>query len=523
MPGSLSVVHPQRARSAVVAVWVFVTSFSGCARHDPPGAIEEEPAASVEVVASTPPLTKTTQAPSTSAPASLPRSGELPIGPEYEVPTEGAPQVAAIARPVWIYDGPDFSFKRVGYLQPGMKLSRAEKIVTKGPRCRGGWVRVAPRGFLCMNSEVTTDLTHPIVVAYAHQAKRGEPLPYAYGRVRNQLAVRYAKAPTIREQHQTEGADLAGHLAQSSRLNQITAAGQPEPLPPFLESGQILPKAQNVTHRARHGAHRGFGSAHSSFAFFGVYDIHNRLFGLSTDLDLVPLDRLSLATVTRIHGGPVADLPAGIVRGAPTPRFRLEGERLVQDGHFEAYETLSLTGNSRDELLEAQDGWWVHGKAVHLVKKRSSWPGFLKETDTMKWIDVSLRDQTLVAYEGHRAAFVTRVSTGAGGEGDPETTHATIKGMYKIQSKHTTATMSGDRTEGNDYELSDVPYVQYFHHDYALHAAYWHEGFGTPRSHGCVNLTPRDAAWLFEWTEPKVPAEWHGQETNGEGTLVFIH
>jgi hypothetical protein len=447
----------------------------------------------------------------------------MPIGPEYEVASKGAPLVAAIARPVWIHDGPETSFKRLGYLNPGMTLRRAEQPVVRTPRCRGGWYRVAPRGFLCMNSEVTSDLTHPVVVAYSRQARRGEPLPYLYGRVRNQLAARYAKVPSLQEQRRTEGDKLDEHLSGVSRLNQIGITGPPSPRPSFLAGGQFLPKAKNVTHQGRVGPHRGFGAAHSSFAFFEVYEVHNRLFGLSTDLDLVPLDRLTLASPSKIHGGPIPDLPAGIVQKGPTPRFRFEGDRPVQDGMLDAYETVALTGNSRNEFLELPGGGWVHGKALYVVPKRTSWPGFLKEGDERKWIDVSLREQTLVAYEGRRAVYVTRVSTGVGGEGDPETSHATIKGMYRVQSKHVTATMSGDRAEGSDYSLSDVPYVLYFHHDYALHAAYWHEKFGTPRSHGCVNLPPLDAAWLFEWTDPPLPPEWHGIEANGEGTLVFTH
>lgn len=521
MPVYASAVHRQHA-----LLGLFVALCAGCARHEPPGlAGDEEPSSSVTVVA---PGAAPVKAPAPSASASAPRpsppaEGELPIGPEYEAQPDEGPLVAAVARPVWIFEGPEFSFRRVGYLHPGMTLRRAEKPVATGRRCKGGWYRVAPRGFLCLNGEVTSDLSNPVVAAYAHQARRGEPLPYVYGRVQSHLAFRYAKAPTLREQHETEGEGLDEHLSRISRLNQMTVTGPPEPLPPFLGANQILPKAQNVTHRARHGAHRGVGGGRSSFAFLGVYDVSNRLFGLSTDLDLVPLDRLKLATVTKIHGGAIDDLPAAVTLRPFTPRMRLDGDRFVQDGTLDAYETLSLTGQTRDDMHETRDGFWVFGKSVYPFRKRTSWPGFLKDGDTMKWIDVSLRDQTLVAYEGHRAVFATRVSTGAGGEGDPETTHATVKGMYRVQAKHVTATMSGDRTEGNDYELADVPYVQYFHHDYALHAAYWHEGFGTPRSHGCVNLTPRDAAWVFDWTDPKLPAEWHGLEANGEGTLVFIH
>ena len=81
------------------------------------------------------------------------------------------------------------------------------------------------------------------------------------------------------------------------------------------------------------------------------------------------------------------------------------------------------------------------------------------------------------------------------------------------------------RGEGT-FQLRDVPYIQYFESGYALHAAYWHDVFGTPRSHGCVNLAPVDAHRVFFWTEPAVPEAWHGVNTGddaGEGTLVVIH
>ncbi|APR78036.1 Hypothetical protein A7982_03383 [Minicystis rosea] len=81
------------------------------------------------------------------------------------------------------------------------------------------------------------------------------------------------------------------------------------------------------------------------------------------------------------------------------------------------------------------------------------------------------------------------------------------------------------RGEGT-FALRDVPYIQYFESGYALHAAYWHDVFGTPRSHGCVNLAPVDAHRIFFWTEPSVPPGWHGVNTGedtGEGTLVVIH
>jgi lipoprotein-anchoring transpeptidase ErfK/SrfK len=81
------------------------------------------------------------------------------------------------------------------------------------------------------------------------------------------------------------------------------------------------------------------------------------------------------------------------------------------------------------------------------------------------------------------------------------------------------------RGEGT-FQLRDVPYIQYFESGYALHAAYWHDVFGTPRSHGCVNLSPVDAHRLFLWTDPAVPEGWHAINTGeemGEGTTVIVH
>ena len=81
------------------------------------------------------------------------------------------------------------------------------------------------------------------------------------------------------------------------------------------------------------------------------------------------------------------------------------------------------------------------------------------------------------------------------------------------------------RGEGT-FQLRDVPYIQYFESGYAIHAAYWHDVFGTPRSHGCVNLSPVDAHRMFLWTDPPVPEGWHAINTGeemGEGTTVIIH
>ncbi|PIE05665.1 MAG: L,D-transpeptidase, partial [Sorangium cellulosum] len=171
--------------------------------------------------------------------------------------------------------------------------------------------------------------------------------------------------------------------------------------------------------------------------------------------------------------------------------------------------------------LETHDGTFLReGQRVVVVPQIKNVPGWAKKG--RKWIDISILRQSLVAYEGTRAVFATLVSTGADGLGDPEETHSTVRGTFVIHTKHVTSTMDNDE-EGDVYDLRDVPYVQYFNQGYALHGAYWHDSFGVPRSHGCINLSPADASWLFAWTEPYVPKGWHGRLQLRGGTMVYIH
>ena len=129
-------------------------------------------------------------------------------------------------------------------------------------------------------------------------------------------------------------------------------------------------------------------------------------------------------------------------------------------------------------------------------------------TDTDKWVIVSITQGTLVAYQGRQPLFTTLVSPGAGGVPiagkDPVKMSTTPLGVFRIAFKHRAATMSPEQGEDRSFWIADVPHTQYFSAPFALHTAYWHENFGEPMSAGCINLSPRDGAWLFDWTEPRV-------------------
>jgi lipoprotein-anchoring transpeptidase ErfK/SrfK len=199
---------------------------------------------------------------------------------------------------------------------------------------------------------------------------------------------------------------------------------------------------------------------------------------------------------------------------------RDERGRMTPAGTASYREAIALTGRREGLYQEARDGTWIEAADLRVVGPMTRAPVWA--TEGKRWIDVSILEQSLVAYEGTRPVYVTLVSTGAGGIGDPKTTHATVQGAFLIHTKHVTTTMDGDET-GDEFDLRDVPFVQYFHEGYALHTAYWHDDFGTPRSHGCVNLAPKDAAWLFQFTNPEVPAGWHGALSLRGGTVVYTH
>lgn len=135
-----------------------------------------------------------------------------------------------------------------------------------------------------------------------------------------------------------------------------------------------------------------------------------------------------------------------------------------------------------------------------------------------KWISVDLDHQRAYAWEGDKLLKKFAISSG-------KARTPTVTGVFRIRAKVSSQTMEGGSVaEGDYYYLPNVQWVQYFYQDYALHGAYWHNKFGTPTSHGCVNLTNSDAKWLFDWTSPTVSYRgWHFMDSANPGTLVIVH
>ncbi len=339
-----------------------------------------------------------------------------------------------------------------------------------------------------------------------------------------------------------------------------------DPPPFWLETGQRkipnvsgfeVPQASIFANRVRR---------HTGLAFIGAFqappEFGSRRFAVTVDMRLLPIDKVKPEVASAFHGVELKDdltLPVAFAKpcnpnakGTPRPcvhTYRDEDGTLKRTTDvLPTRQFLALTGIQRktkgERFLQTKAGTWVRAKEVGVAVVPMEWPQAAIKGE--RWIDVSIEDQTLTLWEGKKPVFVTLVSTGQDGMEDPKTTRSTPRGLFRIKSKHITTTMdsnersavsggaapdahAGESATGDDkhagaFELRDVPYVQYFQDGYALHSAYWHDHFGIPRSHGCINLAPIDALRVFRFTEPAVPEGWHGTNVEqGKGTTVIVH
>jgi hypothetical protein len=172
-----------------------------------------------------------------------------------------------------------------------------------------------------------------------------------------------------------------------------------------------------------------------------------------------------------------------------------------------------------DRFWQIGEGRWIAAGNLAEVMITEPPEGVLRDNRVHagfdQWIDVDLGEQTLVAYRGTVPVFATLVSSG---KGSP-----TPRGNYPIWAKVASMTMANQDYEDKPYMVEHVPWVLLFQGHNALHGAYWHDRFGHRRSHGCVNLSPRDARWLFEWVSPTLPLGWTGYIPGDLDRSVVVH
>jgi hypothetical protein len=456
-------------------------------------------------------------------------------------------KIAALAWDARVYEEPRRSSTLLGYVRAGGIVAAADSP-TPGDGCGGEWRAVSPVGYVCIEPDnATLDLEAPLVVALSsHRPDLSEPLPYMYGIVRHNGPL-YSRLPTRAEAQNSEW-HLHSHLRRwlaaedgASFRYDYWLRGKSEPSPPasvlwetqetrevpdWLADGKLAPgNLSGLKHRD--DLVIGTTKDHDGFALIDTAVLDGRRYGITTDLVAFPVDRMRPIAGSDFHGYRIPediDFPFALVRHDGAPTFVLRGSSMVQSRDHARRGPVRLTGQQRvfegSFYFETTDGTWMSDRFVSRVDAVRRMPKWA--VDGERWIDVSIAKQVLVAYEGTKPVYATLVSTGEAGLADPETSKSTVQGAFRIFAKHLTTTMSSE-VVGEEFELKDIPYVQYFEDGYALHAAYWHDDFGTPRSHGCINLSPEDARWLFSWTEPQVPRGWHGVRSARSGSVVDVH
>ena len=153
--------------------------------------------------------------------------------------------------------------------------------------------------------------------------------------------------------------------------------------------------------------------------------------------------------------------------------------------------------------VELRNGRWMKRTAL-AIPSRQAPPSSVRPGE--RWIDVDIEQQVVVAYEGATPLFATLVSTGRNTRQSK-----TPVGVFQLWVKLDYSDMDDlERTDVDEnYAIQDVPWVQFFRGSYGFHAAFWHNDFGRRRSHGCINLSPADARYLFQFTHPVLPPGWN--------------
>lgn len=461
---------------------------------------------------------------------------------------EPGPRIYSRAQRTWIQEAPNERSRHLGYLRSGASSPTSKEPVGHDG-CKGGWYPVKPTGFVCAGVGATLDASDPVVQATReYPPDAGRKLPYIYGTVRRPGPA-YKRLPGSEALAQAEPdiaermpkwLDAEGEVGAGYAQEVWTEGGKvPDPrevwerklsagIPDFLLDGKPTPSFLKARHSDDFVAETMQPKV--GYSFLRTFLHEGRRYGLTTDLQLIPTDRLRPIRGSDFHGvriGTDVDFPFAFVRqtAARLHIYQESTGRLLDAGAVEYRSVLKLTGKQkffRGRLhYETSDGKYVSDQHASRLDPAKRMPAWGKRGE--KWIDVNLTKQTLVLYEGTKAVYATLISSGEAGLEDAEHTTATKRGIFRIHTKHVTATMSSNEI-GEEFELRDVPYVQYFDKEgYALHGAYWHDRFGVPKSHGCINLAPEDARRIFYWTEPALPVGWHGVLRPLTGTVMFVH
>lgn len=473
----------------------------------------------------------------------VPASPPASAAPEAP-PPDTRPRLHSVGFATKIWPKPSKKGQFLGYVRFGgsVVLKSSEPVVGEG--CPKGYLAVEPRGYVCRDHTVNTAPSPELREALASLAPRPGPFPFEWA-ISNQAPM-YNRLPTAAEAKRAERG--LGPPGVWQKLHRSHAAHEELALsdvivtkgaaPTFLEAGRPVTEE-------RLGLVRQTIPLGSMLSYTRAFALDGRPYYLSTDLTVVPADR-----ARRFRPSSFAGVALSSETTLPGAFARREARALyakASDGSFSKVAELdkqgfvSLTGarearagrvflETKRRAGEPPRALFVDEREVTVVESYGKLPFSVKATD--KWIQARISAGTLVAYEGLKPVFATLMSPGKGGvpvKGrDPVQDATTPTGTWRVTFKDRASHMSPDTDPlQRTFWIADVPWILYFAPPFAVHGAFWHERFGEPTSAGCINVSPRDGQWLFEWSDPVVPEGWGGATgagapENGPTTVVVV-
>ncbi|MEZ4256058.1 MAG: L,D-transpeptidase [Polyangiales bacterium] len=409
-------------------------------------------------------------------------------------------------------------------------------------RCRGGWYMLEGGGYVCNVADVIAFDGEKLPEVRGAQPNPETALPYQFGYAKRDRVPVFRRLPTIEELRAAEdpavlaavmrgppedsdGGVVEGDSTGDSGSGDSEASAADTASETSEEEG-----APTLSSLQGHEASPVLRVLMKGFyvSLDREFDVPPRKVWRTLHNEFIPSEALALVTGSEFEGAVLDEtttLPLGFVLSSDTcayvPNEKGALKCAEKPGYHFRFHVASREGEGKKAYVVDDAGRRFAERDVTVLELRKR-PKKVAEDES--WIDVDLERQSLVAYEGDRPVYATLISSGRVRRGDPKKEHATPAGVYRLLSKHVSHVMDGDNAIDGPYSIEDVPYVMYFQGAFALHTAFWHNRFGRPKSHGCVNLAPKDAKWLFGWTDPKLPASWHGvyPDAKKAGTWVFV-
>lgn len=416
-----------------------------------------------------------------------------------------------------VHKEPDGESPAVGYLRVGNRI-RAKAESQKKTGCASGWYAIHPIGWACAGQGIEFANEPPNADFEVPPPNREKALPYQYWYSTESMVPEYHRLPSRDEQRAAR--DYVARYREIAEKNEKRGA--------MFLAGELKGEMQKpaVVHRFldRGFYVAGIGTEVRAFRNF-VRTVRGRY------IKQVRMEERTGSDFSGVELNEQTRLPVVWAVRTSRPMIRRDKDdgsvKFVDDQEAEVYER-----HDRIEGWKAREN--VAGHYYHRFETKNGEERYVRDwffalaekIDRPKeirknaaWVHVDLSTQTLVLYQDDKPTYATLISSGIEG-------HETPQGVFEIERKYVADTMADLGSDLDDrYSIEDVPWTQYFNKSIALHAAFWHTRFGLQKSHGCVNLAPKDALRIFEATAPTVPQGWLGivsDQTPYKPSYVYV-